>query len=82
MYETGYHTLPYFLADWERFKHIPLVVLAHSTHVRGSGVMEHAVSNRRLRLGPALKSHLQNDPGTAMRRCKVDWRDIIFPSPK
>ena len=43
---------------------------------------EHAVSNRRLRLGPALKSHLRIDPGTAMRRCKVDWRDIIFPSPK
>jgi nickel-dependent lactate racemase len=40
IYETGYHTLPYFLAQWERFKHIPLGVLAHSTHVRGSGRME------------------------------------------
>jgi nickel-dependent lactate racemase len=37
--ETGYHILPYFLDNWERFKHIPLGVLAHSTHVRGSGVM-------------------------------------------
>lgn len=37
--EIGYHILPYFLQDWERFKHIPLGVLAHSTHVRGSGVM-------------------------------------------
>ncbi len=36
---VGYHTLPYFLADWERFKHVPLGVLAHSTHLRGSGVM-------------------------------------------
>jgi nickel-dependent lactate racemase len=40
IYEVGYHILPYFLQDWERFKHIPLGVLAHSTHVRGSGVME------------------------------------------
>ncbi len=40
IYEIGYHILPYFLRDWERFKHIPLGVLAHSTHVRGSGVME------------------------------------------
>jgi nickel-dependent lactate racemase len=40
IYEVGYHTLPYFLDDWERFKHIPLGVLAHSTHVRGSGVTE------------------------------------------
>ncbi|MEP6896526.1 MAG: lactate racemase domain-containing protein [Chloroflexota bacterium] len=40
IYEVGYHILPYLLNDWERFKHIPLGVLAHSTHVRGSGVMD------------------------------------------
>lgn len=40
IYEVGYHILPYFLQDWERFKRIPLGVLAHSTHVRGSGVMD------------------------------------------
>jgi len=40
IYEIGYHTLPYFLNDWERYRHIPLGVLAHSTHVRGSGVMD------------------------------------------
>lgn len=39
IYEIGYHILPYFLNDWERYRHIPLGVLAHSTHVRGSGVM-------------------------------------------
>jgi len=43
IYEVGYHILPYFLNDWERFKHIPLGVLAHSTHVRGSGVWENGV---------------------------------------
>ncbi len=43
IYEVGYHILPYFLNDWERFKHIPLGVLAHSTHMRGSGVMEDGV---------------------------------------
>jgi lactate racemase len=35
--EVGYHTLPYFLQQWERFAHVPLGVLAHSTHVRGAG---------------------------------------------
>jgi lactate racemase len=35
--EIGYHTLPYFLHQWERFAHVPLGVLAHSTHVRGAG---------------------------------------------
>ncbi len=39
IYEVGYHILPYFLSDWERFKHVPLGALAHCTHVRGSGVM-------------------------------------------
>ncbi len=39
IYQVGYHILPYFLADWEQFRDIPLGVLAHSTHVRGSGVM-------------------------------------------
>ena len=23
IYEVGYHILPYFLNDWERFKHVP-----------------------------------------------------------
>jgi nickel-dependent lactate racemase len=40
IYEVGYHTLSYFLNDWERFKRFPLGVLAHSTHLRGSGVMD------------------------------------------
>jgi nickel-dependent lactate racemase len=43
IYEVGYHVLPYFLYDWERFKNIPLGVLAHSTHLRGSGVMQDGI---------------------------------------
>lgn len=37
IYEIGYHCVPYFLGQWERFKHVPLGVVAHSTHVRGGG---------------------------------------------
>jgi nickel-dependent lactate racemase len=48
--EIGYHILPYFLANWERFKHIPLGVLAHSTHLRGSGVMENGVEMPNVRV--------------------------------
>ena len=55
IYEVGYHTLPYFLSDWERFKHIPLGVLAHSTHVRGSGVMENGVEKPNVRVTLASK---------------------------
>jgi nickel-dependent lactate racemase len=55
IYEVGYHSLPYFLNDWERFKHIPLGVLAHSTHVRGSGVMENGVEKPNIRVTLASK---------------------------
>jgi hypothetical protein len=43
IYEIGYHVLPYFQNQWERFKHIPLGVLAHSTHVRGDGRYENSI---------------------------------------
>ena len=39
IYEVGYHTLGHILANWDQLKHIPLGVLAHSTHLRGSGTM-------------------------------------------
>lgn len=55
IYEVGYHILDYFLADWERFKHIPLGVLAHSTHLRGSGVMEDDIEKPNVRVTLASK---------------------------
>ena len=55
IYEIGYHILPYFLNDWERFKHIPLGVLAHSTHVCGSGIMQNGVEKPNVKLWLASK---------------------------
>lgn len=55
IYEVGYHILLYFLNGWERFKHIPLGVLAHSTHVRGSGVMENDIEKPNVRVTLASK---------------------------
>jgi lactate racemase len=55
IYEVGYHILPYFLNDWERFKNIPLGVLAHSTHVRGSGVIENGVEKPNVKVTLASK---------------------------
>ncbi len=55
IYEIGYHILPYFLNDWDRFKHIPLGVLAHSTHLRGSGVMEDGIEKPNVRVTLASK---------------------------
>jgi len=55
IYEVGYHILPYLLNDWERFKNVPLGVLAHSTHVRGSGVMENGIEKPNVRVTLASK---------------------------
>jgi nickel-dependent lactate racemase len=35
--EIGYHVRDYFLKQWDRFKHYPGGILAHSTHLRGIG---------------------------------------------
>jgi nickel-dependent lactate racemase len=35
--QIGYHCRDYFLADWEKFSHVPRGILAHSTHLRGKG---------------------------------------------
>jgi lactate racemase len=46
--EIGYHTVAYFLAQWDRFKHYPWGVLAHSTHVKGIGRYEKGVETPRV----------------------------------
>ena len=48
--EIGYHTRDYFLSQWDKFKHYPWGVLAHSTHVRGIGTMENGVERPRVKV--------------------------------
>lgn len=55
IYEVGYHILPYILDQWPRFRHIPLGVLAHSTHLRGSGGMENGLEKPNVKLTLASK---------------------------
>ena len=55
IFEVGYHILPYFLNDWEHFKNIPLGVLAHSTHLRGSGTMEEGIEKPNVKVTLATK---------------------------
>jgi nickel-dependent lactate racemase len=55
IYEAGYHILPYFLQNWDRYKHLELGSLAHCTHVRGSGVMENGIEKPNVNLILASK---------------------------
>jgi len=60
IYEVGYHILPYFLNHWERFQNIPLGVLAHSTHLRGSGLMEEGIEKPNVKVTLASKISAEN----------------------
>lgn len=70
IYQVGYHILPYFLGDWERFKDVPLGVLAHSTHVRGSGVMVNGVEKANVKVTLASKISAED-----CARLKLGYRD-------
>ena len=37
IYDIGYHCIEYFTQQWDKFTDVPKGVLAHSTHVRGTG---------------------------------------------
>jgi nickel-dependent lactate racemase len=48
--EIGYHCRDYFLKQWDKFKHYPWGILAHSTHVRGVGTFEDGVEKCRVKV--------------------------------
>jgi lactate racemase len=50
IYEAGYHVRDYYLKQWDKFKHLPLGVLAHGTHLRGSGTFESGVERARIKV--------------------------------
>ena len=60
--EVGYHVRDYFLAQWDRFKHYPWSVLAHSSHVRGAGTYLNGVEAPRIQVTLAT--------GIPRRRCE------------
>ncbi len=59
---VGYHVRDYFTRQWDRFKDIPGSILAHSTHVKGSGTFEDGIEMPRIRVTLAT--------GIPEERCK------------
>ena len=68
--QVGYHVRDYFTKQWDRFKDIPWGVLAHSTHVRGSGTYENGVEHPRVRV--TLASGISEE---TCRRINLGYRD-------
>jgi lactate racemase len=46
--QVGYHVIEYYTSQWERFEHVPLGVLAHSTHLKGPGIYRNGVERPRI----------------------------------
>jgi nickel-dependent lactate racemase len=61
--EIGYHCRDYFVSQWDRFKHYPGGILAHSTHVKGLGVFDRASGVETPRVTVTLAT------GIASERC-------------
>lgn len=68
--QVGYHVRDYFTRQWDKFKHFPWGVLAHSTHVRGSGTFENGVESPRVKV--TLASGI---PPEVCERINLGYRD-------
>jgi len=68
--EVGYHCRDYFLKQWDKFKHYPWGVLAHSTHVHGIGTFENGVEQCRIRVTLAT-----GIPEATCRKINLGYRD-------
>ena len=76
IYEIGYHVLPYFLQQWDKFKHVPLGVLAHSTHVRGDGRFENGIEYPRAGVSLATRLSPDNCAQLALNYINPDEIDV------
>ena len=58
--EIGYHCLPYFTGQWDKFKDYPWGILAHSTHARGIGTYENGIEKPRVKvtLATGIPKHI------------------------
>lgn len=70
--EIGYHCRDYFLGQWERFRHVPGGVLAHSTHLKGLGTYDPATGVETPRVSVTLATGI---PEERCRRLNLGYLD-------
>lgn len=70
--EIGYHCRDYFLKQWDRFRHYPGGVLAHSTHVKGLGQYNAATGIETPRIQVTLATGI---PEERCRRVNLGYLD-------
>jgi nickel-dependent lactate racemase len=70
LHDVGYHCRDYFVKQWDKFKHYPWGVLAHSTHVYGQGTYENGIETPRARVTLAT-----GIPESECRQINLGYRD-------
>ena len=74
--QVGYHVRDYFLKQWDRFKDIPGSVLAHSTHVKGTGTYEAAGDIERPRIQVTLATGIPEERCHRVNLGYADYKKI------
>jgi len=70
--QVGYHVRDYFLGQWDRFRDVPGAILAHSTHVKGTGTYDPATGVERPRIRVTLATGI---PEERCRRIDLGYLD-------
>ena len=74
--QVGYHVRDYFLKQWERFKDIPGTILAHSTHVKGTGTYDTASAVESPRIQVTLATGIPEEHCRRVNLGYADYRKI------
>src|SRR6266581_223643 len=74
--EVGYHVRDYFVKQWDRFKHVPGSILAHSTHVKGTGTYDATTGIETPRISVTLATGIPEERCRRINLGYADYREI------
>ena len=74
--EVGYHVRDYFVKQAERFEHVPGMIKAHSTHVKGSGSYDPRSDLEEPRIQVTLATAIPEERCRRINLGYLDYREI------
>ncbi|HLZ22570.1 MAG TPA: lactate racemase domain-containing protein [Ktedonobacterales bacterium] len=74
--EVGYHVKDYFLKQWDRFRDVPGMILAHSTHVKGTGTYDATTRVETPRISVTLATSIPEERCRRINLGYADYREI------
>ena len=74
--QVGYHVRDYFVKQWDRFKDFPGSILAHSTHVKGTGTYDATTGIETPRISVTLATGIPEERCRRINLGYTDYREI------